>query len=293
MSSARITPHTAFRDRLRLVECRYLRSTFLSRWELYTRPYFAQQAQILSTWLLRSDPLPLSIDIQPELVVPFQALIPIILPHRARWEYVEVYPHVKELIEIVGPMPLLRCLTLSSYSGIEAADTVAIHEAPLLRAVDLNSVARKLTLPFAQLTSLTLGQMYPHECVPILQQTTHLVYCRLSVFADNNVPQPPGCAQDISLPFLKSLNIANYGTDPVTVCFSNLIVPALRHLAIPEHSLRPYPINALSAFIQRSGCTLETVHVSGVLKSRLPEGAYERAFPGVGRFILGGTSEDF
>ncbi|KAJ7037923.1 hypothetical protein C8F04DRAFT_1180040 [Mycena alexandri] len=198
-----------------------------------------------------------------------------------------MYPHCVE--DIAGLMPLLRCLTLSSYSGIETADVVAPHEAPLLRAVDLNSIARKLTLPFAQLTSLTLGQMYPHDCVPILQQTTHLVYCRLSIFADNNVLQPPGSAQDVFLgPFLNSLNTANSGIDPyasATLLF--------RLSAIPEHSLMPQPIDTLATFIQRSGCRLETVHISGNLQSGPQKGTYPVAFPGVGTSSFGGMSEDY
>ncbi|KAJ7037915.1 hypothetical protein C8F04DRAFT_1393277 [Mycena alexandri] len=268
---------------------RVIAHTTRALWRAIGLDFFSfDTAQILNAWLLRSHPLPLSMEIEPELIAPFQSLLPIILPHRARWEYVEMRPLTKHLAEIAGPMPLLRHLTLSLHARVDTANTIAFQQTPMLCAVDLNHFAARLILPFAQLTSLTLRDVYPHECVPVLRQTAYLTYCKLSMFVSNNVLQPPGSARDISLPLLESLIITNHGADPVTICFSNLIVPALRHLAIPEHSLMPQPINALSAFIQRSGCTLETVRITGNLDSGLQEGAYQLAFPGVGTFLFGG-----
>jgi hypothetical protein len=46
---------------------------------------------------------------------------------------------------------------------------IVIREAPLLRTVVLNDIAAEpLTLPWAQLTSLTLRPVFLRECVSIL-----------------------------------------------------------------------------------------------------------------------------
>jgi hypothetical protein len=175
-------------------------------------------------------------------------------------------------------MPLLRHLDLALHTH-PATDILAFREVPLLRTVVLNDAALSVILPWAQLTSLTLLNVYPRECGPILQTTSNLIRCELEVYFDRgNVRFGP----DITLPYLESLSIDRCGSRPVTDFLESFIVPALRSLKIPEQLLEPDPIQSLTGFISKSSCKLEKVHISD-LRSFRPD-SYRKAFPLIHRF---------
>ncbi|KAJ7866335.1 hypothetical protein B0H13DRAFT_2352541 [Mycena leptocephala] len=184
------------------------------------------------------------------------------VPHRARWEHLVFYLPPSSLPVINGPMPLLRHLNLS-LSG-------SVADAPE------SDAASCIILPWAQLTSLTLFNVYPRDCVPILQKTTNLVHCKLEVSFDSDNDEP---GLDITLPYLESLSIDQY---PVTDFLEKFIVPALRSLKIPEDFIEPDPIQSLTGFISKSGCKLEEVHITG--ERSLPQDSYRKAFPSIRRF---------
>ncbi|KAJ7859516.1 hypothetical protein B0H14DRAFT_3446642 [Mycena olivaceomarginata] len=74
---------------------------------------------------------------------------------------------------IKGPLPLRRSLDLYLVDDDDGSALIPTHivirEAPLLRTVVLNDIAAEpLTLPWAQLTSLTLRPVFLRECVSIL-----------------------------------------------------------------------------------------------------------------------------
>ncbi|KAJ7629790.1 hypothetical protein DFH06DRAFT_1480333 [Mycena polygramma] len=173
-----------------------------------------------------------------------------------------------------GPMPLLRRLDLFVSDQDPLEDSLTLREVPLLRTVALNDEALShITLPWTQLTSLTLIRVFPSEFLPILMQTPNLVLCKLSIcFHD---PEP---RRDIRLPCLESLALLAFNdARPVTNFLSDLTVPALRILEIPESFLSHDPIESLAAFISRSGCTFEELRVTGTRSA--PENSYREAFP--------------
>ncbi|KAJ7841543.1 hypothetical protein B0H13DRAFT_2414683 [Mycena leptocephala] len=237
-----------------------------------------QKAHLFDLWLKRSQPRPLSLQIVGTNVAEILAAV---VPHRARWEHLDFRLPPSHLHTIIdGAMPLLRHLDLelSGYSAIDVFAT--FRDMPLLRSVILNDVSLHVILPWGQLTSLTLAIVNPRDCFLILQQTSNLVRCVLkleAMYGGNDQPGP-----DITLPYLESLSIDQYGATPVTDFLETFIVPVLRHLEIPEECLGTSPLDSLTGFISKSGCKLEEVHITG--PRSLHKQSYRKAFPSIHKF---------
>ncbi|KAJ7604201.1 hypothetical protein DFH06DRAFT_1349639 [Mycena polygramma] len=215
-------------------------------------------------------------------------LVEAAVPHRTRWQEVELYLETVDNI-FDCPMPLLRHLDLTLEDG--KSDSVSLLEAPMLRTVAFNDTAAlHVTLPWAQLTSLTLLNVYPSECVPILIQARNLVHCELDVFFDEfNVER-----RDIILLSLESLVLTDAADQLVTDFLPTFTIPALRNLTIPEGFLSPKPIGSLAALISKSGCRLEELHLTG--ERLLPKKSYRKAFPFLRKLLfdreMAGDRED-
>ncbi|KAJ7834299.1 hypothetical protein B0H13DRAFT_2369955 [Mycena leptocephala] len=243
-----------------------------------------QQIQIFDLWLKRSRFCPLSLRIEAEMGV--AKIFAVVVPHRARWEHLELEGLSPSHLPIIeGPMPLLRHLSLG-LDEYPATDVLAFRDAPLLRTVVLSpDAASSVILPWAQLTSLALRGVYSREFFLVLQKTLNLVRCELEVCfdSDNHAPGP-----DITLPYLESLVIS--GRDgPVTDLLGTFIVPALRHLKIPEDFIGPNPIDSLTGFISKSNCQLEEVYITGL--HSLPKQSYREAFPSIRMFSFDDEEE--
>jgi hypothetical protein len=232
-----------------------------------------QKAHIFDIRLTRSLFCPLSLRIEAETGV--AKILAAVVPHRARWEHLELDNLSEFDLPIInGAMPLLRHLDLSPSNPSAVATEVV---APLLRTVVLNvEAASSVILPWAQLTSLTLVRVCLWDFVPILQQTSNLVRCELRVLDSGNDEPGP----DIVLPYLESLAIVDLAV-PVTDLLGIFIVPALRRLEIAEDSIEPDPIESLTEFISKSGCKLEKLHITGGGLSRQ---SYRMAFPSIRKF---------
>ncbi|KAF7356101.1 F-box domain-containing protein [Mycena venus] len=222
-----------------------------------------KQGYTLAMWLSRSLCCPLSIHAEehPEYFET-ERFLKTVVPHRARWEHLNLlelgssYP----LLTIEGPMPQLRALQLTVDPDRlrHTAVKISFHEMPMLRTVTLNDGAIAcISLPWAQLTSLTLIRVYPSECFPILQQASSLVHCRLDIFSDTDNEHP----NPIRLPNLQSLalTLADVAVEGYLETF---LVPALNNLEITEGFLMPNPIGSLRSFISKSGCKLHRVHIT-------------------------------
>ncbi|KAJ7320805.1 hypothetical protein DFH08DRAFT_819063 [Mycena albidolilacea] len=61
------------------------------------------------------------------------------------------------------------------------------------------------TLPWTQLTSLTLTRIYMHECLPVLAQTSNLVHCELELYDFGGTSPSEGF--EVTLPSLESLTL--------------------------------------------------------------------------------------
>ncbi|KAF7334527.1 F-box domain-containing protein [Mycena venus] len=248
-----------------------------------------QHTHIYDVWLRRSRRCPLGIQIvgcrEEEC---FSEVLENVISHRVRWEYLELSEGMPfNLSAIEGPMPLVRDLHLSLLDP-DLEVKVAFYEMPMLRTVFLNDCAvASVILPWIQLTSLTLYNVYPSECSPILQQTPNLVQCKLHVWLERHNPHPE---PNIRLPNLESLVLRNFRSSPVLGYLQTFLVPALRSLSVPERLVRPNPIESLTSFITKSECRLQQVRITG--ESSVPEASYRDALRSAKEISVGNLHPD-
>ncbi|KAJ7225233.1 hypothetical protein B0H12DRAFT_1149339, partial [Mycena haematopus] len=199
-----------------------------------------------------------------------------------RWEHLKLNGPASFLPKLGDLMPMLRALELGVFTY--GNDVFAFYELPQLRTVVLTgTVSSKVTLPWIQLTCLTLNFVETTRCIRILAQTLNLVQCEL------NLEGGPGLGGlttvDLPLPRLESLALNTWQT-PVEGFLRSLIVPSLRKLALDEGFLDPAPISALESFISRSGCRLQQVCITGHRTTH--HESYSRAFPSIPTFSVTG-----
>ncbi|KAF7334451.1 F-box domain-containing protein [Mycena venus] len=249
-----------------------------------------EQIRVLASWITRSGSCPLSIQMDDHIHMSNTSaakILEVILPHRARWEHINLVLAPSHLLNIEGPIPQLREL------GIRIPHQVAplpftLQIAPRLRVVTLwDFPCPSQFLPWSQLTSLTLVAKEPHECTSILAQTVNLVHCKLVISGSGHgLP-------DIRLAFLESLTLIHFLVEelPSTRYLTTFIVPALRRLQIPQKFLEHEPVQTFSSFISKSGCQLGEVRFKGPTSRRDKE-MWRAEFPSI-EFTFNGDLIDW
>ncbi|KAJ7648699.1 hypothetical protein DFH06DRAFT_572288 [Mycena polygramma] len=249
-------------------------SSSSSGWTFET--ILARELQISSTWIDRSRHHPLSIvvDMRCWLV---DEIFAAIVPHRARWEHIKFHIAAYDLPTLVGLMPLLRHLDLSVENPL--VSPFEILDVPRLRTAVLSDFGNSdVTLPWAQLTRLTLDNVERIEYLHILRQAPNLCQCELTIafnWGDNSNPR-----HEIMLPRLESLTMKE-GYDHMNMARipDILLVPALRYLQIPEFFLGQDPIDTLRSFVSTAGCTLQSLHITS--RNTITRQSFREAFRGV------------
>ncbi|KAF8178169.1 hypothetical protein K438DRAFT_1844693 [Mycena galopus ATCC 62051] len=234
-------------------------------------------SEICNAWVGRSGSCPLSIEIDRN-----SSILPALIPYRTRWESSKFLFSKDSLLLIKGPMPQLRHLQLFCF----IRRRFKFPESPQLRSVVIgNRAAIHVTLPWAQLTSLTLSVVGLSTCLRILQQTTRLVHCflRLSEMHDSR-----SAGINITLPSLKSLALASYARGPGAAGFlAAIVVPALHRLEFQERFFTPNPVDSLASFIATSDCKLlQEIHITGMSRI-VSDDDYRAAFPSIPTFSSG------
>ncbi|KAJ6602786.1 hypothetical protein DFH09DRAFT_863641, partial [Mycena vulgaris] len=227
---------------------------------------------ILQTWLTRSNNRPLSISLEYDAFEAAGSLNPSVLarfldeivPHSARWEYIELMVPLALVPLIQGPMPLLRALTFGpSYfsreisSIFEPAPIPAFDEAPNLDTLILSRyfAPSSVILPWAQITTLTAQSLHFHECLEIMHHAANLVHCTFTLRYDDfeesvtHLAVPP-------LRRLESLTLLDndLADDSQQKLLDELTLPALHRLQISERWFRQDPRATLGSLISRSCC---------------------------------------
>ncbi|KAF8152757.1 hypothetical protein K438DRAFT_2079109 [Mycena galopus ATCC 62051] len=244
-----------------------------------------RQGQISDIWSSWSCSLPLSIHVSYKgrsNAVP--GMLSGVIPHRARWESLTlcVLPSILPMID--GPMPLLRHLALLIREN--TTDIFAFNAVPQLRSVVLNGFESQVTLPWAQLTSLTLNFFRPGHCVQILQQTVNLIHCVLRVISSPEIDEYGYPGFDITLSRLESLDVLTLDEATATGFLHTFIVPVLRTLRVEERCLGVKPVDYLTSFISKSRCGLCKLALIGDRSHH--SSSYIRAFPSISEISLNG-----
>ncbi|KAJ7734794.1 hypothetical protein DFH07DRAFT_844665 [Mycena maculata] len=224
--------------------------------------------QALEIWVRRSGSWPLSMEL-------FQApkrFNKTLSAHRARWEHLKLIHAETLLFSVEGTLPLLRSLHLPMLPVAGRLPT-----APLLQTVTLEFHFHNFsaaTLPWSQLTAITVNRILLHSCLDMLNATGNLVYCRVGIHF-NPSDGLLSSMGDITLPYLESLILDLIGL-PRTGFLDILTLPALRRFWVAESFLGTNPTLTLISFTSKSGCALKEL---GIIGSRIPRHVYRSGFP--------------
>ncbi|KAJ7653723.1 hypothetical protein DFH06DRAFT_1093263 [Mycena polygramma] len=235
-----------------------------------------RECELVNMWLDRSGCCPLSMSLHRS------ELLPAIVPYLVRLEHLRLYSTATDLSPLNTPMPLLRKLDVYITGAALAVSDLVLHEVPLLHAVSLNlAAARRINLPWGQLTSLTLHDVGPSDCANILQRTPNLVHCELFIWYYSD-------ERTVTLPCLQSLALWDaQGIDgPTRGYLDNLIVPALNSLQVSQLFLGPNPIDTLEFFIKNSGCHLREVDIDLIPGFAIDESSFREAFASIPKFTF-------
>ncbi|KAF7376792.1 F-box domain-containing protein [Mycena sanguinolenta] len=211
---------------------RAIRLHYRYQHEMYI-PCPFKQMNISDAWITRSKSCPLSIDIDihhPDVIR--KIFTETLIMSATRWEHVRLegvtpFP----FLNTGRPMPLLRLLHL----WLRVSDDVfTFPDVPQLCTVNLSGVmaCSNITLPWAQLTRLTLYYVGINRCVSILQQTTKLVQCSLTIYSSES-ESLDFLGSDVALPDLEFWSLETK-TQPVDGFLSSFIVPSLQRLELKE-----------------------------------------------------------
>ncbi|KAJ6487528.1 hypothetical protein DFH09DRAFT_1105852 [Mycena vulgaris] len=236
-------------------------------WRALSLHYISHQAaerqiETLESWLTRSRSCPLSIETSDycyHLNLPIHRFMATVIPHCKRWEYAKVAADPSHIVDMEGPMPLLRQLEIETpwvYLRPPKFMAPSFRDVPQLRS----------------------------KCALILAQTVSLVYCKLALVSDGAwdaiLPTKLECLESLVL-----IQFMEYGEPPIGY-LDTFVVPSLQSLQVPDEYITPDPLRTLASLISKSGCELQELCVTGKLS--MSKNMYRDAFPSVPR----GTKDD-
>ncbi|KAF7376840.1 WD40 repeat-like protein [Mycena sanguinolenta] len=237
---------------------------------------YAQTRCLSEAWIKRSGSCPLVIDVDiddPEFL--FEMFTAPLAMGTARWERLRI-----------RGSPVLP--------SQDCHDFLAFYDTPQLSTVLLHGdVASKVTLPWIQLTCLTLNYVWVNDCVQVLAQTPNLVRCVVVV---EGGPGPGGVTRvKLALPFLESLVLKNTIRHPTLDGLDQFldlfVVPALSTLDVEKIFLRVDPIARLQSLVSTFGCGLQEVCIRGRIGTTYGN-QFRQAFPSISTFSFPDAYED-
>ncbi|KAJ7127294.1 hypothetical protein C8R43DRAFT_1134790 [Mycena crocata] len=233
---------------------------------------YNQPNKLLELWIMRSHTCLLWIHI---IDLPYK-FAKILIAHRTRWEFLQVN------WDVVRDFPVLLANPMSSLRHLELTHND-------LLTCRLKRFTAWVVLPWSQLTSLTLTWVFPSASTPVLQQAVGLIYCDVTIIS---VPED-GREACITLPRLETLVLLGEEWQHAVLDYmETLVVPELRTLHVLAEFLGADPIHTLTSFIERSGCTLQGLHIIGQGRGSTTMNAYREAFPSIPTLKIHGETED-
>ncbi|KAJ7448353.1 hypothetical protein FB451DRAFT_764666 [Mycena latifolia] len=213
---------------------------------------------LLECWFSRSGNLPLTLNIELPRSGSQEAVLSTLAQHASQWTALNLIsrrPLSFPTDSISTPYSSLKTLKLdiTRWPDDDHSCIAAFFNAPQLREVRLPALTlARISLPWAQLTSLELWGQSLGECFKILAQTQNLESLSLSPrMAGHLMPVP------LTLPLLRTLSLM---PDPDLELFDLFTLPALERLELYEVSLEGAA--AVESLITRSRCSLRALALS-------------------------------
>ncbi|KAF7331460.1 F-box domain-containing protein [Mycena kentingensis (nom. inval.)] len=243
------------------------------RFQKQQASFGASLKNALRKWLGRASSLPLAFawDFDPS-IIDTRDLISAISSYRSRWDILNITILKRYLQLLSGPAPALRELYLCASDGDVApalsgpsAHLLRLHDAPLLRSVVLSQVPiDPETMPWQHLADLTISGLRMVNCAVALRAATRLLHCRLEIVSG----LPRDYNQTIESPSLQTLVLTHASRKVENSSGMRcLSFPALRRFQCSLDiftGIDALSENHLAGFLDRSGCHLEVLLLSGV-----------------------------
>ncbi|KAL1744112.1 hypothetical protein HDZ31DRAFT_82919 [Schizophyllum fasciatum] len=238
-----------------------------------------ETAAILSSYLDRSRPLPLSLVIMSEDAFPDYILLPL-LASCERWHDLFLFTHPDDLPRlsvIRGRLPLLRSLKIiPTRVGAPLVSAPVMFElAPSLTIATLGGHALDLhfALPWAQLREFEANYTASADVLPLLSLMPGLVTLKLGLEPTDHTPvDARSWGVTHSGVYALTLNVADGNLEAGDIA-NHLTLPALTDLEVECPVVER--IDSTRELIARSQCTLEaltlviTFHCLGTMESLL------------------------
>ncbi|KAF7322270.1 YDG domain-containing protein [Mycena chlorophos] len=244
-----------------------------------------QEFAVALTWLERSCPALLHLHVMVDKAIPathppLQQLFEAVVANRMRWQYLTLVVEEDQAGRFSGPAPNLEYLEIvANGDDWDPAHSFLLVDAVTLRELVLWNVAfNNHSVPWAQLTSLTLLIAEWLDIHSVLSHCTSLIYCKIS-FWDADPEEFPQLK--ICLPHLKILVLSLNADDDEEggMVTQNHFADTLRHFTLPSlqrleisDSLFGVGVPQLEALIERSQCKLRSLYIASA--KHMPRGFF-------------------
>jgi hypothetical protein len=227
---------------------------------------------LLEEWFIRSDLLPLSIQVQLSYAYDLsfndedwdyhREVLDVIASVSNRWRDIDFWLRdrcFKYLRAILTPPAQL--VTVSFHNLHSAMLPLKSFEmflvSPQLRNIHLSMFMPKIdALPLGQLTTVSLDGLTLSKCLEVLKNGTRLTQCTFNNISDRYCLAPH---QGLQASYIKSLSIGD--KFPSVILLDHLICPAMLELELVIEYFSPFP--RLISFIKRSSCSLQRLSITG------------------------------
>jgi hypothetical protein len=232
------------------------------------------QARNLRNWIARSKERLLSIQVsfqdeQSWNETTSRTIIATLVSHSHRWKKVDLIilkswlPYLESVQGKVQNLESLSIRTaIRSGNPDPVYDISGFDEAPSLREVVLSCAGADYTLPFIQLSSVTLLQPTIGNVLELLQLSPFMIQGRfLELIDDPDWPTtiaPPHAALE-----QLTISLTDSAPFPIEDVLDHLMLPQLCRLSLALVSHDSNSLNSVKALIDRSGCPLSTLQIQG------------------------------
>ncbi|KAJ7073861.1 hypothetical protein C8F01DRAFT_1098564 [Mycena amicta] len=220
---------------------------------------------LAQTWLQRSGSSSLSLRVVCILFQRVGEILPAANLQRARWEYVSFVVQPSQIPLICGTAHRLFDITIAAGKDeVPPRENIMLCDVPRLRSVCLWDVRYSVdSLPWAQLTCLSLLDAHFAMCAPVLKHAANLLQCKLVLRTFDAEPV------NILLPRLDILVLQLQADDEelelsaIGDCLSRFIPPSLRRLELDHALLGAEPVPRIRSFMTESKCHLQRLRITG------------------------------